>query len=541
MIKKIGYSILSVLLATSVALAQQNLMKVRINDFTGGMNSNSLADILEPNQGASLVNISLDRKGKLIKRKGQALFNKDVDVHDVLTVPFRGIGRFDPDANTSYLMMASGTNIYRSLSTSSSWTYASPTSILTAGQDTEFVQANNLLFVLNGYDRTGWYTGNEFSRSATYPSSPPSAETGAWLRNYLFLAGATTNNDWVYFSNNLEPWQFDSGDIIPVSTGDGQKIQKLLPYRLNELIIYKERSVFVLDITGTTPLSDWTVQPISTVIGTIAPRSVVSLGNDQWFLSSEPIAVRSLIRTEYDKILVNRVSEPIQDILDGVGTYKLNTTHVNKAAAVLFNNKYILAIPEGTSTVNNFCLVYDFAYKAWYVIKGWFPASWQVFNNNLYYIDALDGRVIECFTGTMGDFPKGPSFIDSASDPSAAIEFAYVSRALDFDNPENYKMSDAIEVEFDPTGDYEASVYFNVDNEGWNNLGVAELEGQSTTLSITLPTVLANSGVARKTFQTQEYGEFKKCQIMVYNNASIETVTLQRITAFGDVKQWRRE
>ena len=536
--KKLITFLLCTLLCTQV-YAQVNLQKVRINDFSGGMVSNALADLLEPNQGASMVNVSLDQRGKLTKRKGQSLFNKYVS-----SSPFTGVGRFDPDATTSYIVVASDDTVAVSLAASTEWRQASDSKgITTAGQDTEFVQANDLLFTLNGYDNSSFFNGASYITAQTYPSSPPAATTGVWLRNYLFLAGATTQNDWVYFSNNLAPTVFDATDVVKINTGDGQKIQKMLAYRLNEIIIYKERSIFVLDITGNFDDGDWTVQPISTTVGTIAPRSVVSLGNDQWFLSNEPIAIRSLKRTNFDKILVDAVSLPVQDIFDGTNDsgFNINKSEIDKAAAVLFDNKYIIAFSTGSSEVNNTVLVHDFKWNAWYLIKNWFPASWIKFNNSLYYIDANDGRVLKCFSGTTGDFREGPEYLNSASVPNVGIEWVYQTKSLDFDNQENYKQSDSVEVEADPTGDFEMDVYINLDNEGWSNVGDLNLAGQSITLPVTLPTTLQNSGVARETFHTQQYGEFKKMKVMAVNRTSQETVTLQRMTVFGSMRKWRRE
>lgn len=529
--------ILTFLFISTASFAQvQDLQKVRIDSWSGGMVSNATSNTLQLNQAASMVNVRLDRKGLLVKRRGQALFNLDVS-----NTAFVGLGRFDPDRTTSYLIAASGVDVIRSESSSSNWTRANPDNPLTSGQNTEFVQANDLLFTLNGFDGTAWYNGSLWTDAGSYPSSPPTARTGAWLRNYLFLAGATTETDWIYFSNNLEPTVFDASDILKVNTGDGQAIQRVLPFRLNELIVYKERSVFVLDITGSTPLTDWTLQPISTTVGAIAQRAVVSLGNDQWFLSSEPVAVRSLVRTTFDKILVEKISEPIQDIFDRTGALQLNITHVNKAAAILFDDKYILAIPTGTSTVNNTVLVYSFFNKAWYIITGWFPSDWVEFDNRLFYTDANDGRVIEVFTGTTGDFEKGPNFIDSASVPSVGIDFTWISPSLDFDSPENFKQIDSIEIQAQPTGNYNANVFYNCDNKGFNKIGGVNLSGGGLQLPFTLPGQLTNNGISRKTFQLSNIGECKEFQVMVQNQASSETVGLERVTVFGRVKPWRRQ
>lgn len=528
---------------TTICFSQEALQKIRINDFSGGMVSNAVADKLQANQAASMLNVDLHKQGKIIKRKGNALFNVDVS-----NTPHTGIGRFDPGVNTSYIMIASGTTIARSTAAATFWTLANPNSSpQTAALDTEFIQANNLLFVINGYDSTAWYDGANWTKGNSWPASPPTATTGAWLRNYLFLAGATNNNDWVYVSTNLQPTVFAATDIIKINTGDGQKVERLVPYRLNELIVYKERSIFDMDITGSPPSTCtddcWTVQPISTVIGTPAPRSVVSLGNDQWFLSSEPIAIRTLQRTSFDKILVDYVSVPIQDIFDGTNDfgYNLNKAQVSKSAAVLFDNKYILAIPSGTSTVNNLVIVYDFLYKAWYLITGWYPSDWVVFNNRLFYTDANDGRVLEAFSGTDGDYLPGAYQIPTGSTPTVGINFQYISKAFDFDASENFKQSDALEVEFNPTGNWTANVQINLDNQGWTSVGSVSLAATHNNLPVTLPITLGNSGLDRKTFQTQKYGEFKKMQFKVEQSASQQTVELQRATLFAVPKQWRRE
>lgn len=538
--KNFKLAIASIFLLAGISYAQEGFKKVRINDFTGGMNSHSLSSILPLNQGASMVNVEISRPGMIFKRKGQDLFNQDTG-----DTPFYGIGRFDPDATTSYLVAASGTQIIRSTSSAEQWTVANPSNALTPAQNTDFIQANDLLFALNGFDNTSWYNGSAWTPGLTYPTSPPVATTGAWLRNYLFLAGGTSERDWVYISNNLEPRTFSASDIIKINTGDGQRIQHIEPFKQNELIIYKERSVFVLDITGSPPASCttdcWTVQPISTTIGTVAPRSVVSLGNDHWFLSSNPIAIRSLARSQFDKILLNYISEPIQDIFDGTGELTINRTYINRSAAVLFDNKYFLAVPTGTSLVNNTVLVFNFLTNGWYIIQGWYPSDWVVFDERLFYTDANDGRVVECFAANYGDWSIGPSDLTSESIPTEPIRFYYQSKAIDFDEPENFKQADAIEVEFEPTGNYNANVYINLDNDGWTSIGTVNLAGNSLTLPFDLPSPLSSAGLARKTFQTQQYGEFKKMQVMVEQTNVDEKVNLQRITIFGRLKPWRRE
>lgn len=526
----------------STAFAQEGLQQVRINDFSGGQNSNALADLLTPNQGTSVSNVSISRPGKATKRKGQGVF-----IQDVGSTPFTGLGRYDPEIGSSYIVVASGSSIVTAVSTASLWTpinLASPLSVNV--NRTEFVQANDLFFILNGVDNTAWYDGSIFTLGNGYDNaSPPRGTTAAWVNNRLFVAGDTSNPDWVYFSNSIEPRTFQANNIRRVNTGDGQIIQHLEPFRLNEVVIYKERSIYILDLTDDgadgDATDDWSIQPISNSVGLAAPRAIVNLGNDQWFLSSNPIAIRSLGRTAFDKILVDIVSRSIQDIFDCTGPLCINKEQIELATATVFENKFFLAIPTGSSTINNTVLVFDFLVGGWYVITDWFPADWVVFDNRLFYIDALDGRVMECFKDTGGDFASGPSVTTPASTPTVGIRFEYATKAVDFGLPENFKQLDSIEVELEPTGSYNAIVSINMDDSGWASVGSVSLAGTVKTLPQTLPLTFSGPGIARKTFQLQEYGEFKKIQVKVTQNILGEDISLQRISIFARIKPWRRQ
>lgn len=529
-------------LATGQAAYSQttDLQKIRTADFGGGQNSKDFFDKLQPNESHLVQNLEINSKGQAVTRKGQALY-----VADVGSNPFLGIGSFYPDSTTNYVVVASGTAVARVLD-SSHWAQIS-TSSLGSNHDTGFIQANNLLFVFNGSANTAWWNGTVWVSGGSWPTSPPTATTAAWLNNYLFLAGNSTNRDWVYVSSNVlasGPSYFPADTIIKVNTGDGQAIKRLEPYRTSEIIVYKERSIFDLDISGVNssctpqPICQWSTSYVSRDVGTPAPRSVVSLGNDQWFLSSQPYAVRSLVRTQFDKILVDIKSRQIQDIFDGTGATTLNTVHIDLAAAVLFDNKYILAIPTGSSAVNNFVVYYDFITNSWATISGWYPKDWLVDGGNLYYTDANDGRVVQCFTGTTGDFGTNPN---STSGPTVAITSRIETRGVDFGFPENYKNLDSVSTEFYPTGDYAASIYINMDNSGWQNVGTINLSGNALTLPFTLPATLAGDGFAIKNLQLQRYGRFKRIQTAVELGTVSETMKLQAMNVFGRIAPWQRD
>lgn len=551
----IKYLITILLLISSVlvikpAIGQiDNFLKVKVVDYSGGQVSKNYADELTNAQGALIQNAIINVKGQLASRLGQTLFNVDTN-----SSAFSGLGDYYFQSGTTitpFLVAASGTTVIDSQSNSVSWTIINAGHSITVGHNVEFVQANNLLFMINGFDNTAWWNGTTWTVGGNYPgtASPPVATMGAWLSGYLFLGGNPTNPQFLYHSANTNPIDFSNTNFVDnISVGDGQPIEKVQPYRTGDLIIYKSQSIFDLNIvsngnTTCTPQPDctWTLTPLTQDVGTLSPRSVVSLGNDQWFLSGPPFGVRSVIRSQFDKTFVNLVSQPIQDIFDGtnINGQILNTANVSKATAIYFDNKYILAIPLTGSSVNNLVLIYDFITQSWCEITGWYPAEWVVYNFNLYYIDANDGRVIQCFNGTTGDF--GTVIPAMASGPTVGADFVYVSKIFDFDQQDNYKTLDSIQLEFNPTGNYNATISVNLDNTGWQIAGMVALTSKAVTLPVSLPFNLASPGLTYGTLQLTKYGKFKKIQIKVEIQGVSQQITLQKITVFSTLLPWERE
>lgn len=543
MFKKFCIALLLLAICIPAFAQIENFAKVRIVDFSGGQNSKSYADKLTNSQGAYIANAIINIPGQITTRLGQGMFNIDTN-----SSAFQGITRMDiASGPTSYLITASGSSIVRSLLTDTHWTTVNSGKPITTGISVNFIQANNLLFVMDGQDATSWYDGNAgYTKGGTWPGSvsPPVAKTAAWLGNYLMLAGNPTNGDWVYFSDNLQPTSFQANQVIIIQSGSGQVIQRLEPYRTGDVIVYEDRSIYDLNISGSgsttctpQPICQFSYTQIVKDVGTPAPRSVVSLGNDQWFLSSAPFAIRSVTRSQFDKTFVNMMSQPIQDIFDGTGATTINSLQISKASAVYFDNKYIIAIPTGASSVNNLVCVYDFITQSWYVITGWYPASWIVYANNLYYADANDGRVVQCFTGTTGDIGTTAP----ASGPTVGIDFQYISKLYDFDQPDNFKQLDSLGLEFQPSGNYSVTISLNFDNAGWQVAGTIPLVSLAPTLPQTLPFTLSSPGLTYSTLQLTKFGRFKKVQVKVELNSASEVATLQKFTIFARVQPWQRE
>ena len=765
--------ILAILSVATIAHSQiVNFLKVRVVDYSGGQVSKNYPDQLTNNQSPLIQNFEINTKGQLTTRLGQTLFNSETATTSTPTTGFGGVGTYyyqNGSTEVPYMIAASAPQVISSLSNSNSWTKINGSNNITSGKTVEFVQANNLIFMIDGSNNTAWWNGTTWTVSnpiflsgsiqfdvattSTYgtgsgvltgtisfstsnneeievlsivstgastssitgvgtwternsgtsgsnfysiwtspfptaqtttsltvnfsspgatayvmnasayyaqgyanipaydssnistgltgttlvgsytsqnqytntvgvlmgtatasnpvvtagagftlgtttnntsaslnvstelqnvivastntlssipftsnssftngavlsvgfigtypgPTSPPTVTTGAFTAGYLFLGGNPATPQYLYVSGNNTPTIFAGNQIVNISVGDGQPIEKIQPYRTGDEIIYKSRSIYDLNIVsnGNTtcnpqPICTWTLTPLTQDTGTYSPRSVVSLGNDQWFLSGPPYGVRSVIRSQFDKTFVNLISQPIQDIFDGTNQngQTLNTNQVQLAAGVYYNNKYILAIPIGNSSVNNLVVIYDFISQSWYEITGWYPAEWVIYNNNLYYIDANDGRVVQCFTGNIGDIG---TVVPATSMPTVAIDSVYETKVFDFDDPEDPKTVDNILTEFGPTGNYNATLSLNLDGSGWQSAASVGLEGKAITLPVNLPFTLASAGISYDVNQLTSYGKFWKIQVKLELDALNETMDLQKISIYATKLPWERE
>jgi len=168
-------------------------------------------------------------------------------------------------------------------------------------------------------------------------------------------------------------------DMFSINDGGNDRLISITPWTLNEFVVFMRNSIFYANVgVGSYNAGDAANEPdsyvksLATDIGCIAHKSVVQAGGGVIFLSDNgvyianpagagaggtngntPEGMRLLTLTE-------PLSSPISDIIE-----RINYNHVNKAVGVYFENRYYLAVPLDTSTVNNAILVYNFINKAW--------------------------------------------------------------------------------------------------------------------------------------------------------------------------------
>ena len=226
--------------------------------------------------------------------------------------------------------------------------------------------------------------------------------------------------------------------------------------------------------------------------------------------------VRALKRTEQDKVQMHAdlpVSYPNKDEFD-----LISWAYIEKATAVYFDNKYLIALPTSSSTTNNKVWVYYPATNGWSTITGWNVGDWVKFKisgeERLYYVDATDGVCKRAFN----------TFADTGS----AITYTEEGREEDFGQPMVDKSGGVVEVEAKGEGGtYTIKVYAAVNGGSYSQLGVVTLYSESAaTLPIALPFSLGGAVLAREQFHLDSLGKWRTLKLK-FENSDLNTADIK--------------
>lgn len=145
------------------------------------------------------------------------------------------------------------------------------------------------------------------------------------------------------------------------------------PYQDARLLVLYRKSVQTLIMDGTDLTISQTFE-ITRNFGCLARRTVANCGPYIAWLSDIGV-VRMQVTGELS--LINNqapLSDPIQDQFANV-----NWAYASNAVATFWNNRYYLAVPTGTSTINNTVFVFNFLNDAWESVDT-YPQGWDALN-----------------------------------------------------------------------------------------------------------------------------------------------------------------
>jgi len=166
----------------------------------------------------------------------------------------------------------------------------------------------------------------------------------------------------------------------------------LLSFADDKLVVFNRNSIHL--VQGSSPDAS-TVQLITNEVGCLARKTIVQIGNNVMFLSDNGIYganFQDLYNLRGSEL---PLSSSIQTTID-----KINRQYWDQSVAVYFNNRYYIAVPTGSSTVNNTILVFNFINKQWESVDSTSDVDWDIENlivagkksdRAVYAVNALGG------------------------------------------------------------------------------------------------------------------------------------------------------
>jgi hypothetical protein len=286
-----------------------------------------------------------------------------------------------------------------------------------------FVQANDAIYGVNGYDTSIKYDGSTVSTVAGIPLGTAID----WWKNHLWVTGVLATPDRLYYSNLADPETFGGSAYINVSVGDESKCVGIqgLGGSSGRLIVGKERSVWY--VTGSSS-SDWALQPLTYEHGIASPESMIPVKNDVWGIDMEG-NIRSIYRSTDDS--------PFSSIKSGEIQYTIS--NINKAAlqnssAVWFNNYAMFFMPYGVDSKNSIVLVWDVLANngegGWVKFTNWNIARAVVYSGSSPTLYLFDSRAGNGQTYTWS----------GTSDNGVAITAKYETKIMHHGAPERKKV-----------------------------------------------------------------------------------------------------
>ena len=382
---------------------ETELYEAHIDGFPAGVNKYD--DIVRPGQATDAQNLFLDGS----KRGGSAKVNASaIGASAILGLaPYYKVG-----TSSKWLMAKHGTVAYR-------WTGTAWESVktgLTTAYEMEFQPFNALAYAVDGKDGYFQYDGTTFA--AVTPVVATADEIAAvgdnvlkvgsginndWqfiflLDNYLMVGGSSDHPSRVYFTYideatlELKPGYIPAKHRVDFRTNDNEGLIAGLTYG-GDGILFKESSLFRL--LGSTRL-DFRPYRVEGAKGTPARRSPAIVKHLLFYLTKDEGVYG------FDGNTPTKILSDLDTVFDSI-----NQTYIAKSCATEWDGKYLLAIPEGTDTVNKTVIVYDPKYQGYAILRYPFGITafckYKFSDTEVLCAAGADGIVYKLFTTDTDD------------------------------------------------------------------------------------------------------------------------------------------
>jgi hypothetical protein len=203
----------------------------------------------------------------------------------------------------------------------------------------------------------------------------PNSTFGISFRNRLIIANPVTTNPSggdsnysVIMSDLLDSNNFTAADSqFRLNKGSADFLVGFIPYQEDQLIVFMRNSIHMINNIATTSAAN--TYEITRQHGCVARKSIAQSGPQTFFLSDNGVIVLSPgndpgkgLGVAISKISGETIpmTRPIQDQFDEV-----NFAAADTACGVVYDNKYYLAVPTGSSTVPNKIFIFNLLTSTW--------------------------------------------------------------------------------------------------------------------------------------------------------------------------------
>ncbi|MEM6911049.1 MAG: hypothetical protein AAF555_05645 [Verrucomicrobiota bacterium] len=222
----------------------------------------------------------------------------------------------------------------------------------------------------------------------------PSASRAVVMANRLFIQ---QGRDGIIFSDVLDYTRYlPLANEWRLNDGSDDSIVALLPWRRNNLLVFKDQSVHVISgVSG--DLSGAQAEIVSRSLGCVAANTAVNVGGDVYFLASDGVyAVSEVLENSVQGAPV-ALSDPMEAVMR-----RVNWVRADRCSAMVLGKYYRLAVPLDGALEPNAVLVYDLETRQWQGVDV-FPAEDRVQRllatdyygqRRAFAIDRTNGRVV---------------------------------------------------------------------------------------------------------------------------------------------------
>ena len=258
--------------------------------------------------------------------------------------------------------------------------------------------------------------------------SVPCADFGLYFQNRLILKFG----DYQMLVSDILSEQCDTTlNNFVINTGGNDSIVGVLPWVQDQFLVFMTNSIYIVYVetdnfaADSPPGANSATTVVTTEIGCLARRSIVSAGQFVFFLSANGV---HMLTPQLDlKLLGNTLplSEPIADFFETV-----NFDTIQNSVATYYNNRFYIAMPTGSATRNDKILIYNTLNQAWESID-YYPAG--LFADNLILSAYINQRRLMIITNFAGSTQFGGVFLSEEQVQGDEFNYSDATPVLPFD------------------------------------------------------------------------------------------------------------